>query len=267
MNIEILCCDIDGTLVRDDKSLSEENKYWIRRLVKEKGVKFVLVSGRLLAAMKGFNEAIGIKEAVSCYNGCSFYNEDYKLIYEHRLSTEIANKILAVSRKVGMELVFFDDTDWIIEDMNSFVYEQKLPLYMCPPVICPFEKFLEKKQTNKIIALDKDSKKIKNFKEELRKVGIDEKNTTLYLTNTFFEVMPKGYSKGTAIEDLSKYYKVDKSKIMAIGDDYNDIEMLKMAGLSIGMGNSVPEVKEIVDWITDTNMNDGVAKAIQKYFF
>jgi len=267
VDIKIVCCDIDGTLVRDDKSLSEANKFWINRLVKEKGVKFVLVSGRMLTAMKYFYSKLDIKGPVSCYNGCSFYNDDYELIYEHRLSKDISKRILSIGRKVGIELIFFDDTKWIIEEKDSYSFNQKIKLYFCEPIISKFEDFLKTKDSNKILAMDPNHSKIEQFEKELRKEGIDEKLVTFYPSNNFFEVMPKGFDKGSAIDDLSRYYEIEKSQIMAIGDDYNDIGMLKKAGLSVGMKNSVPPVLEIVDYITDSNMEDGVATAIQKYFF
>ena len=135
MDIKIVCCDIDGTLVRDDKSLSETNKYWINRLVKEKGVKFVLVSGRMLTAMKHFYSELNIKGPVSCYNGCSFYNDDFKLIYEHRLANEISKKIISVGRKVGIELILFDNTKWFVERKDSFVFKEKINLYFVEPEI------------------------------------------------------------------------------------------------------------------------------------
>ena len=267
MDIKIVCCDIDGTLVRDDKSLSETNKLWISRLVKEKDVKFVLVSGRMLTAMKHFYSKLNIKGPVSCYNGCSFYNDNYDLVYEHRLQKDLSRRILSVGRKVGIELIFFDDTKWFVEEKDSYVVKQKVKLYFCEPVICKFEDFLDTKDSNKILAMDPDHSKIELFEKELRKEGINESLVTFYPSNNFFEVMPKGFDKGSAIDDLSRYYKVDKSQIMAIGDDFNDISMLEKAGLSVGMRNSVSQVLKIVDYITDSNMDDGVAKAIQKYFF
>ena len=81
------------------------------------------------------------------------------------------------------------------------------------------------------------------------------------------ELMASGYDKGSAIDALSAYYGVEKSCIMAIGDDYNDIAMLQNAGISVAMENAVPEAKAVAKYITDTNNNDGVAKIIQRLIF
>ena len=77
--------------------------------------------------------------------------------------------------------------------------------------------------------------------------------------------MDGSISKGSAVLHLAKTLNIDKEEIMCIGDSENDISMLKVAGLSIAMGNGDDLVKEIADFITDTNNNDGVAKAIEKY--
>jgi hydroxymethylpyrimidine pyrophosphatase-like HAD family hydrolase len=79
--------------------------------------------------------------------------------------------------------------------------------------------------------------------------------------------MTSGYDKGTAIDALSAYYTVEKSNIMAIGDDYNDIPMLQEAGISVAVENAVPEAKAVARYITDTNNNDGVAKIIKRLVF
>ena len=96
---------------------------------------------------------------------------------------------------------------------------------------------------------------------------IDKDRITYYRSADFLEMMPSGYDKSSAIDALAKLFDVDLSQIMALGDDYNDVPMLKRAGCSVAMANAVPEAKAAAKHITDTNNNDGVAKAIQKYVF
>jgi len=79
--------------------------------------------------------------------------------------------------------------------------------------------------------------------------------------------MPSGYDKSSAVDALAKLFNVSLSQIMALGDDYNDTNMLKRAGCSVAMGNAVDEAKQAAKYITDTNNNDGVAKAIKKFIF
>ena len=79
------------------------------------------------------------------------------------------------------------------------------------------------------------------------------------------EINYKDVSKGNAIKSLLDKYKIKEEELVCIGDNENDISMIKLAGLGIAMGNAISEVKNIADYITDTNKRDGVAKAIEKF--
>jgi len=79
------------------------------------------------------------------------------------------------------------------------------------------------------------------------------------------EISRKGVSKETGVRLLCDHLGIDLSEVIAIGDNMNDFELISAAGLGVAMGNAQPELKAIADEVTDTNENDGVAKAIQKY--
>ena len=83
--------------------------------------------------------------------------------------------------------------------------------------------------------------------------------------NNNFEIMNKGASKGHAVQVLANYYDIDKESIICIGDSENDLPMIKYAGLGIAMGNAPDYVKNQADYVTDTNSEHGVAKAIEKF--
>jgi hydroxymethylpyrimidine pyrophosphatase-like HAD family hydrolase len=76
--------------------------------------------------------------------------------------------------------------------------------------------------------------------------------------------MCKGVSKGRAVEILAAFYNIKREEIICIGDNENDISMIKYAGMGVAMGNSENFIKELANYVTDTNVNDGVAKAIEK---
>ena len=83
---------------------------------------------------------------------------------------------------------------------------------------------------------------------------------------TYLEVMDLKGSKSNAVKFVSDRLGLDKSEIIAMGDNYNDIEMIKYAGMGVAMGNAPDEIKAIADYVTDTNNNDGVQKALEKFF-
>ncbi|MCR5760520.1 MAG: HAD family hydrolase [Sphaerochaetaceae bacterium] len=267
MAVKIICCDIDGTLVTDDKRITDENRLWIKKAVEEKGVKFVLVSGRLLPAIRMVYEDLGITGPVSGFNGCALYDENDRVVMEHRMSSENLRIIIDTARKCSMDLILFDGTSWCMEKREGFTYTQKRELYRRECELVDFDSFCETRKTNKVVTMAKNKKELWNFVDALFEAGLNEERVSFYPGANFLEIMEGGFTKGTSVKDLSEYYKVPLSEIMAIGDDYNDIPMLEIAGVSVAVANAVPEAISAARYTTASNNDSGVAKAIAKFVF
>ena len=264
--VKVICCDIDGTLVRDDKSLSEENIYWIKKAVEEKKIAFTLVSGRMYNGVHPFYDLLGIKGPISCYNGGTLYNSDGQIVEDHRVPHDISLRVLEVQRKFDVPLILFNDQKWYLREQDNYVHPKKIKVYQTECIEGNLEQLLNQFDSNKLLFMTPDSAKLDQIEATLRAIGL-ENSLTFYRSSDFLELMPYGVNKGMAIDALARYFKIPTTQIMALGDDYNDIEMLKRAGVSVAMGNSVEAAKEAAKYITDTNQNDGVAKAIQKFVF
>ena len=81
----------------------------------------------------------------------------------------------------------------------------------------------------------------------------------------FLEFTENGVTKGSSIKQLIKKIGITKEEVIAVGDSYNDLSMIKFAGLGVAMGNAPDDIKQVADHITDTNMNDGVAKVVEEF--
>ena len=265
--VKVICCDIDGTLVRDDKSLSEENKYWIKKAVQEEGVAFTLVSGRMYNGVRPFYDQLGITGPVSCYNGGTLYDSAGHIVEDHRVPHDISMKVLEVQKQVGIPLILFNDQKWYLQKEDNYVHPKKLKVYQTECIEGDFEKFLSEFDTNKLLFMTPEAAKLDEVEAILRSMGMDKDSLTFYRSSDFLELMPFGVNKGMAIDALARHFKISKDEIMAIGDDYNDIEMLKRAGYSVAVANAVEDAKAVAKYITDSNMEDGVAKAIQRFVF
>ncbi len=264
-DIKLICCDIDGTLVRQDKSLSDENIKWIQRVVREKDVKFTIVSGRMYSSIVHFYNTIGIKCLASCLNGALLYDEDGNIIKDHRIEENVANHIYHISKDFSVAMLVIIGNEWYTECHEGFLYSEKLPIYRKPSIIENLENLLEREKVNKILFMSQEKIQIDNLREKIMKEI--SKDASFYYGNNFLEIMPRGINKGTAIDDLSSYYDIDKSEIMALGDDLNDLEMLSKAGYSVAMANATEEAKKVAKYLTQTNENDGVARAIARFFY
>ena len=265
-DIKAICCDIDGTLVRDDKSLSEENIRWIHKAVHEAGVHFTLVSGRMVSGVRPFYDRMGITGPVSCYNGGMLLDEDDRIVSDHRMPHDIAMKLMDVKNRTGVDTIIFDGMTWYLETRDCYCYPQKRRIYECDCEVGDFRTLLSGFDTNKVIFLSPDSTRLDEVRTLIEHT-VEPGSVSYYRNQDFLEIMAVGYNKGSAIDALAEHFGIPFSSIMALGDDYNDIPMLEKAGYSVAMENSVPEAKAAAKYITDTNNNDGVAKAIKRFVF
>lgn len=265
--IKVICCDIDGTLVRDDKSLSEENRFWIKKAVEEKGVKFVIASGRIPSSLRKYNRMLGIRGLTSSINGTYLIDADEKPLKSHVCSPEVSDAIISAREKLGASMLCACGNKWFTEDHETFVYKQKRELYAQESLIGNPREVAKTYGVNKFLFMSPEPEMIHKIRTEIECNLNNPYDVSFYPGTNFLEVMPGGINKGTSVNDLIGYYNLDKSEVMALGDDINDIEMLQNAGIGIAMGNALDCVKSVAYDITETNENDGVAKAIRKYVF
>lgn len=116
----------------------------------------------------------------------------------------------------------------------------------------------------KIMAISDDEKKVLTMEEEL-KSRFDQ---FLYITRSkpgYLEVMNRAVSKAHALELIANYYGIERSEVMAVGDSYNDLDMIEWAGLGVAMGNAIDPVKKIADYVTFSNDEEGVTEALRRF--
>ena len=271
MNCKLICIDMDGTFLTDDKTITERNKKAVRSAW-EKGAKIVVCTGRLYSSARFYREIIGVKAPVIASNGSYIMGEeDGQVIYKSILGCKNSNKILKVLKKYKL-YPHFNSADTIFTEKlvySSFFYSkanEKLPedRKINIEVIKDWNDTFIKNESEilKCIATDDDIDKLDLAKKEMRSLNEFEVVSSKFDN---FEVMNKGVSKGRAAEILANYYGINSEQVMCIGDNENDLSMIKYAGIGIAMGNGEKCVKDIAEYITDTNNNDGVAKAIEKF--
>lgn len=264
MNLpKLICSDVDGTLLRDDKSFSERNKETIKRVMNDRGIKFMIVTGRMYSAIAEFYNELGVDGIASCLNGALLY-ENGKIIISHKIDRDVALGVYKLSKQFGLDMISINDDLWYSEKHSGFLYDTKRPIYRKDSILSDFNSLLKSVDMNKLLFMTEDKEKLEALRTSLME---RYKDVTYYYSDDFLEIMPPHVNKGSDIDDISRYLNIDKSEIMAIGDDYNDKEMLEKAGFSFAMGNAPDIIKNSARFITDTNENDGVAKAIERVFF
>ncbi|WP_032122232.1 Cof-type HAD-IIB family hydrolase [Clostridium amazonitimonense] len=272
MKYKMLCTDMDGTLLNSNKDISDRTKEAIKK-AHEKGVHIVVSTGRMFNSANYYADMLHIKAPIISANGAFIREKDKNdVIYKNVLGKDKCNSLLKVLQKHKVHAHFhtpnamFSDkmvfSAKIYSDMNSYLPEDnKIDIHI---VEKDWEQIFEKYEDSivKCIAIDEDVEKIQNVKSEIMRMsGIEVVSS--YENNC--EIMTEGVSKGRGVEILAGYYGLNPEEIICIGDNENDLSMIKVAGLGIAMGNAPEDIKKQADYVTDNNDSDGVAKAIEKF--
>ncbi|MGG7325512.1 Cof-type HAD-IIB family hydrolase [Clostridium baratii] len=271
MSIKLICIDMDGTLLKDKKTVSEENLNSIKLAIK-KGVKVLITTGRIYDCAKMYSEKIGLDTPIIASNGAFIGYKD-KVIYNNPLKKEDILKFLEVTKKHGLKAYLTANFGIISEEelAEDHVYkilnktlkdEEKVKLIVSDNIKEEIEKF--DGEILKGVCADKNNKvNLIKAREELESLNTNMEIVSSWNDN--FEVMRNGSTKGDAVRYLANYFGIDKEEVMCIGDSENDLSMIKYAGIGVAMGNASEDIKRVADYVTDTNVNDGVAKAINKF--
>lgn len=261
--IKLVATDIDGTLVKWDTSVSDGVKDCIKKL-QENGVKVVLVTGRMHCATKHLRDELGLNSPVVSYQGGLIKGSDGKTLYQENLDSDYAKEIINWAHKNDVHLNLYIDDKLYVEKDDDCVKRYTDGKFV-PYTVCPFES-LKIENVNKILAIDYgNAERVTGWISELQ-----AKFPELYIVKStpfFCEIGSPMAKKSLGVEFLAKHWNLSQDEILTIGDQNNDIELLKAGGVKVAMGNATPELKECANYITDSVENDGFVKAIEKFCF
>lgn len=268
LKYKLICIDLDGTLLNDNKEVSIENIKIIQEAIK-KGVVICITTGRILKFVDKYNDILNISIPVIASNGSIIYynNEEFEI---NSLTLEEILEIKKIASKYNVDVYLNTDDSVICEkkipsDYSYKVLNEKVIDKYKVKVIenYPFEKLFSNGKSNvvKAICINKnDLEEIRKVRKELEESGKFQVSSAEY---EYCEINPKGVSKGGAVEKLAKKLNIEMDEVICIGDGGNDLEMLKKAGFSVAMKNGMISVKEIADYITESNNDNGVGKVIK----
>lgn len=265
MKYKMVVMDMDDTLLRDDLTLSERNKTAIINAQKA-GVKVVLASGRPTFAMKAIAKQLEMEKYgtyMISYNGAVITDlTSDKTIFEKSLSKEMAHKLYEYSKEHKTFIHTYVNEEIVTPKLNKFT-DIEVDITGMP--MSQIEDFYSTVNGNVIkVLMLQEPEYLKSVAEKLKPHVEDKMNMTI--SKPFFlEFMDKGIDKASGVERLAELFKIDKENVVAIGDSYNDLGMIKYAGFGVCVQNAKEEVKKECDYITDSNIEDGVAKFIEKY--
>ena len=268
--IKLIAIDMDGTLLNEKKHIDKAQKEAIHEAV-EAGIKIVLCTGRPLYGILPFYEELGLSELdsegyVILNNGCSIHKtKDWKLIDQVNFTSDDIDYLYKFSEGYDINFTLVNDyyyfnidrkpTDELITDAG-FVFSDITNISLK-------EAKNGKHKIIKIMFLGNPNI-MADFQKENENI-LKDKYSGVLSQPYVYEILPKGNNKGTGLKKLAKKLGINQEEIMAIGDGNNDIEMFEYSNYSVSMENGTELAKKAAKYETDSNENDGVAKAIRKY--
>ncbi|MDR2660810.1 MAG: sugar-phosphatase [Lactobacillaceae bacterium] len=267
MTIKLITIDVDGTLVNSKSELTQHTIDILKKAI-DRGVKIVIASGRPTAGTKNFFQALGIdnleNQYAINYNGAIVANTKGDVITEDTLTFDDYKKIAKLADELNIPYQI-ETADYIITPFAKIpkytVFEANL--VNMPVWHLPIENTPTDSDIAKVMFIDEPEKIEKTL--PLIPATFKQEFNVMKSAPVFIEFIKKTVSKGLALQQLAEKLKIDISQTMAIGDQGNDLSMLEKAGVSVAMGNAIPELKQIADFVTKTNDEDGVAYAIEKF--
>lgn len=258
--VKAVFIDIDKTLLNSDKKMTDETQKAIEK-AKKNGVQIFMISGRSRMASSKFQN-ISSRYIINS-NGADIYDcEKKEAIYQSEMEPKICAELY---KKAQQENVVIKFDFGLSRAVNKPEFLEDYEVELTEGI----DEFLEKNKVIQISICSENLEQVENLKKY-----IQEKTCFCVINQFIWEVNGKvmhaihvnnpTVSKGNAMSGLCRFLKIDLKDTVAIGDKINDISMIKMAGFGVAMGNATEDVKEVADFITATNDEDGVAKVLEK---
>lgn len=265
MTYKMIVLDLDDTLLRDDHTISPRTKEALMT-AQEKGVKVVLASGRPTFGMRNVAKELRLEEYGSfilSFNGAKIINcKTNEEIFSSTLSPEIVHNLFEISKTEDVWIHTYIGDDIVTEENNPYT-EIEGDITGMPIVVVDDFKAAVTEPVVKIL-MNKEAERLVEVEKKLQK-QLEGQLSVMRSKPFFLEFTEHGVTKGTSLNQLIQKLGIKREEVIAMGDSYNDQAMIEFAGLGVAMGNAPDDIKEIANYVTDTNMNDGVAKVVEKF--
>lgn len=266
MAYRVLALDIDGTLTNSEKKITERTRTAIRNAAQH-GVKIVIASGRPVQGIWGYAEQLDLKELdgyILSFNGGRLIScRTGEIIHDVKLPLQYLPEIYELSKQYGVNLMSYEGDNLITEEPeDEFLAIEARINGLGIRKVDNLSEYIDF-PINKCLMLGEGDYLAKVEKKVYAALS---DRLDVYRSEPFFlEILPKGVDKAKALEGLLDKLGCDRTELMACGDGYNDLTMIRYAGMGVAMANARDEVKAEADYVTLSNDEDGVAAAIEKF--
>ena len=257
--IRLFIVDLDGTLVTPEKELTAGASDAVARL-EAAGVLFSLTSGRPPRGMRMITSRVQVTAPISAFNGGRFVRPDLSLITEHTLDEPTTCRVLDAMRDCGLDAWIYQGDDWFIHDPRAPHVEREAKTVQFPPTV--IDKFPDPlNNVVKIVGVSDDYDRVARCEAAVR-AALGDHISASRSQPYYLDVTHPQANKCHVVAYLSDALHIPPAEIATIGDMPSDVSMFRCDGLSIAMGNASDEVKAQADFVTQTNTEEGFARAV-----
>ncbi|HEX7056523.1 MAG TPA: Cof-type HAD-IIB family hydrolase [Bacilli bacterium] len=262
MAYKMIAIDIDDTLLNDELAIPPETRQALAK-AKARGVEVTLATGRMFASAKQIAARLELNVPIITYQGALVKTvPDEETLYFRPVPEAIAREVFAWVQKHGLHLqVYCDDVLYTREHnekVTAYARQSNIPFVVEPD----FARLL-KLPITKMLMIDEPAT-LDRLKPDLERLLGASAHVTKSKPN-YLEVMHPEGTKGSALSFLARHFGCAMEQVIAIGDSWNDRDMIEAAGLGVAMANAVPQLKQIADYVTLSNNEQGVKHVIETF--
>lgn len=259
--IKLIATDLDNTLLDSEKKVSAESVRLLKKCHKA-GVSFAIATGRSLYSAEAIAGQIGIEHWSICYNGALITDPvSGETIFSDALDEATVRDVVCFCHERGLYMQMYDDNVITVEALRTDQHPDPDLKYAPHKEIGDFLKYPYFPTPKILIAA---GTRVPEFQAELESIFGDR----LYIAQSeahLIEIMSPGVDKGAAMRRLATHLGLDRSEIIAFGDNTNDIPLLENAGISVAVANSVEELKRVATYVAEGERNLGFDEGIRRF--
>lgn len=265
MNYKVLVLDIDGTVTNSKKEISPRT---LRSLfqIQEKGIKVVLASGRPTPGISSLAKQLHLEKFggyILSYNGAKIIDcKTNNIIYQSVIPKPYLPKLYEAAKEFGVGIMSYENDTVIAGTPIDCYMEQEAKINGIP--IREIQNFPEyiTFDVNKCI-MTEDGSYLESVEPKLQERF---QELSIYRSEPYFlEIMPQNVDKAKSLEKLLEHLHFSREEMICCGDGFNDVSMIQFAGLGVAMENAQQKVKEVADFITHSNDQDGIVHVIDTF--
>lgn len=263
MGIQLIVCDVDGTLIGTNRKEPEELEI-LADLIGRYRIPFTIASGRIPARIEGLAKRLNLKlPVIGCNGACAFWGDEY--LWNDFLPAKQLRDGIEAADRLGMSVVFTDGkkewacrkTPWVRDLMENYGRYDGI----WKPEGAEWDSI----RMQKVLIADAQNKEDASFVLE-KFLPYKEVLNLVQYEDGVLDITTKSSDKGTGVKRLAESLHIPAGDIMAIGDHKNDIGMIRFAGIGAAVGNGTEELKQCADYVCRNELAAGVIEAVRAFY-